>query len=105
MFKTVERQREIVIEFEKVQLIRKRAKTTLAFCNGCGGEADFVELKAAAELFDTADGDLAAFVAANAVHMETDADICIPSLLAVMHERTNGREVKLIGTGCPSNRG
>ena len=99
MFMTVERQRETVIEFEKVQLIRKRAKTTLAFCNGCGGEADFVELKAAAELFDTADGDLAAFVASNAVHTDADIDICIPSLLAVMHSRQNGGGVRLIGTG------
>jgi len=98
---TVQRQREIVIEFEKVQLIRKRAKTTLRQCPGCNGEADFVELRAAAELFDTADGDLAAFVASNAVHHDTDIDICIPSLLAVMHARTNGHEIKLIGTSIP----
>ena len=96
---TAKRQREIVIEFEKVQLIRKRAKTTLAFCAGCGGEADFVELRAAAQLFDTRDGDLAAFVAVNAVHHGGDLDICIPSLLAVMHEQTNGRKGKLIGIG------
>ena len=84
-----------------MQLIRKRAKTTLAFCPGGGGAADFVELRAAARLFDTADGDLAAFVASNAVHQSTGIDICIPSLLAVMHKRTNGHEVKLIGTSIP----
>ena len=93
---TTQRQREIVIEFEKVRTIRKRAVTTLAHCNECGGEADFVALQTAAELFDTAHGDLAAFVAANAVHTETNIDICIPSLLAVMHERANGNGVKLL---------
>ena len=102
---TPQKQREIVIEFEKVQTIRKRAATMVAHCSGCGGEADFVALRAAAELFDTPDSDLASFIAANAVHTGINVDICIPSLLAVIHERTNGREVKLIGTGCPSNRG
>lgn len=95
---TAKQQREIVIEFEKVQLIRKRAKTTLAFCGSCGGEADFVELQAAARLFDTSDGDLATFVASNAVHIDLDTKICIPSLLSVMHERNNVHEVKLIDT-------
>lgn len=95
---TAKRQREIVIEFEKVQLIRKRAKTTLRHCAGCGAEADFVKLGAAARIFDTRNGDLAAFVASNAVHMDADIDICIPSLLAVMHARTNGGGPRLIGT-------
>ena len=93
---TTQRQREIVIEFEKVQTIRKRAVTTVAHCVGCGGEADFVALRAAAELFGTPDGDLARFIDANSVHTEADIDICIPSLLAVMHERANGNGVKLL---------
>lgn len=33
---TAQKQREIVIEFEKVQMIRKSAKTALALCNKYG---------------------------------------------------------------------
>lgn len=94
---TPQKQREIVIEFEKVRTIRKRAKTSFAFCPSCGTDTDFVELLSAAQLFDIYDGDLAAFVAANAVHHDGDMDICFPSLLAVMHARTNGLQVKQIG--------
>lgn len=86
-----------MIEFEKVQHIRKRAVTTLAHCVGCGGDADFIRLAAAAALFDTTNGDLATFVASNAVHLNTEIDICIPSLLTVMHERTHGNGTRLIG--------
>jgi len=94
---TAQRQREIVIEFEKVRTIRKRAKTTFELCEGCGNEVDFVALHLAAELFETATGDLAAFVTANGVHTGATLDICIPSLLAVMHRHTNGIPVKMIG--------
>lgn len=83
-------------------MIRKHAKTTYRFCDDCGGEKDFVEIRAAAELFGIAVGDLRAFIAANEVHHATTNwlnGICIPSLLAVMHERNNGGGVKLIGIG------
>lgn len=89
-----QRQREIVIEFETVRLIRRRTKTKLEYCKGCGGEADFVELKTAAQLFGTAETDLAAFVASNTVHTDDDIDICIPSLLAVMQDVANGVEAR-----------
>ena len=87
-----------MIEFEKVQMIRKRAKTALVFCGECGSEADFVGLSTAAQLFDTPNGDLAIFIDANAVHTDEEIGICITSLLAVMHSRQNGA-TRLIGTG------
>ena len=87
-----------MIEFEKVQMIRKRAKTALAFCTKCGSEADFVGLSAAARLFDTPNGDLAMFIDAHAVHTDEEIGICIPSLLAVMHSKQNGG-LRLIGKG------
>ena len=80
-FMTAGRQREIVIEFEKVQLIRKRAKTTLAHCERCNAEADFVGVRLAAELFGIAVGDLTQFVVNNAVHYKDEeygTAICIP---------------------------
>lgn len=92
--------REIVIEFEKVQMIRKRARTILTYCRGCGGEKDFVGVRAAAGLFGVTADELGSFVAANAVHVTTvdeyDDSICVASLLDVMHERQNGQGPRLI---------
>jgi hypothetical protein len=96
---TVQKQREIVIEIEKVQLIRKRAKTLLRHCGNCGTETDFVGSRSAAELFGIKAGELKQFVMTNAVHYtndEFDTAICIPSLLAVMRARINGNGIKLI---------
>ena len=87
-----------MIEFEKVQMIRKSAKTTLALCDECGREADFVGLSVAAQLFDTPDRNLAIFINTNAVHTDEYFGICIPSLLAVMHSRQIGGQ-RLIGAG------
>ena len=97
---TTKRQREIVIEFEKVQLIRKRAKTTLEHCERCNASSDFVGIATAADLFGITVHDLTQFVMNAAVHYANNADstaICIPSLLAIMHERHNGHGIKLIG--------
>ena len=89
-----------MIEFERVRMIRKRAKTTLAFCAGCGGEADQVSLVEAAELFETSPGRLYEFIKENDCHYYVSWNgttyLCIASLLAIMHERVNGNGVKLI---------
>lgn len=81
-------------------MIRKRAKTTFAYCEGCGGEKDFVEIKSAAELFGVAVNDLNNFVFDNAVHYDAngrrDRGICVGSLLEAMRSRQNGGGVRLI---------
>ena len=100
---TTKRQREIVIEFEKIQLIRKRARTRLEYCEGCGTEADLIEMRVAAELFDTNITDLTEFVVKNSVHYSKEGAaivICIPSLLATMHEKQIGTETRLIDQTC-----
>ena len=98
---TTQKQREIVIEYERIQLIRKKAKTEFTHCETCGGKSDFVALRTAAQLFGTSEGDLTAFIAANEVHASESGpgggDICIPSLLAVMDAKRNGGGVRLIG--------
>ncbi len=97
---TTKHQREIVIEFEKVQLIRKRAKTTLGHCERCNAEADFVGIRSAAELFGITAKDLTQFVVNSAVHYaneEFGTAICIPSLLAIMHARHTGNSRTLVG--------
>lgn len=87
---TTKRQREIVIEFEKVQLIRKRAKTTVEHCDGCNAGSDFVGIEKAADLFGISVQDLFRFVAEAAVHFQSryeDMAICVPSLLATMQQK------------------
>lgn len=92
--------REIVIEFEKVQMIRKRARAIYTYCRRCGGEKDFVGMHAAAALFDITVDQLSSFVSANSVHVSSagagGADLCVASLLEAMQSQQNRRELKLL---------
>ncbi|MBK6750173.1 MAG: hypothetical protein KA956_00850 [Pyrinomonadaceae bacterium] len=95
---TTKRQREIVIEFERVQLIRKRAHTTIVNCSKCNSDVDCVTASLAAELFDIELGEFLGFVTRFGVHHEhgpTGTAICVPSLLAEMQQR-HDKGTKLI---------
>ncbi len=93
-FMKILRSREIVIEFERVQLITKKAKTRVVLCTECGSETDFVSLRDAAELFDTEIDLLTSFIAANGCHFRTDSVgspfVCIHSLLDAMRRQSLG---------------
>ena len=97
LFMTAQRQREIVIEFEKVQTIRKRAKTTLAVCHGCGAETDAVSLIEAGELFETTNDDLFQFIKQNGCHYHVgDGNriyLCVTSLLKCMQQKNQTRRI------------
>lgn len=90
-------QREIIVEFECVQVIRKRTKTHLLACTPCGKTGDFVSLEQAAELFETAACDLLRFVKENSCHFRMcpsgSIHICLAILLEKMRERCS--DVKL----------
>lgn len=85
-------QREIVIEFECVQLVRKRCKTHVMVCGCCGRETDFLSLEQAARLFETAACDLFRFLKENACHFQSCPAgivyICLATLLKTMRERS-----------------
>lgn len=84
---TTKRQREIVIEFEQVRMIRKRAKTELHHCRSCGRQVDFVSLRTAATLFEIGQNKLSEFISANSIHIEAAVDggsVCVTSLLETM---------------------
>lgn len=89
----IQKLREIVIEFERVQVVRKRARTHLFFCDACRAEADFVALREASSLFNTDVEILFQFIKTNASHYETSAGgeifVCLPSLLSRMKAKTN----------------
>ncbi len=97
----IQKQREIVIEFERVQLIRKRAKTHLINCHKCRRETDFIPLHEAGTLFNTNVEQLFQFIKINNSHYEIEASgeifICLVSLLAQMKAKTNISQIKLIG--------
>lgn len=98
---TTARQREIVIEFEKVQTIRKRAKTRLISCLGCDAEADTVSLADAAELFETDRDALFQFIRQHDCHYQVEVDdriyLCVPSLLDKMQQQKTVRRLTARG--------
>lgn len=92
---TEAKQREIVIELEKVKLVRKRAKVSLQNCSGCGRESDFIGLTAAAILFEITEDAIRSFLNTNSVHYfqpsECDKHICVESMLRVLQQQQTAR--------------
>jgi hypothetical protein len=97
----IQKQREIIIEFERVQMIRRKAKTHLLNCRMCRRETDFLSLLEAAQLFSAETEQLFQFIKAHGCHFEIEADgeifICLVSLLAKMKAKTNISRIKMIG--------
>ncbi len=97
----IQRKREIVIEFERVRIVRRKAQTHIIFCRDCGREVDFVSLAEAVALLAAQAENLLQFVRINKSHFETAADgeiyICLMSFLAAMKAKTNISQIKLIG--------
>ncbi len=97
----IQKKREIVLEFERVQLVRKKARTHIIFCRNCGREVDFIALREAAALFTTPAENLLKFVRVSNSHFETLRDgeiyICLVSFLTAMKAKTNFSRIKLIG--------
>lgn len=91
------RSREVVVEYERVQVIRKHSKTRVLYCAGCAKEADFITMVEGAALFSVQIGALAEFVNANDCHRTSHSDgpvhVCLPSLLNTMKVRSR---IKLI---------
>lgn len=98
---TAQSQREIVIEFEKVQTIRKRARTTLSRCERCCEQTDLVSLAEAAELFGTGCEELLQFIRQNNCHYHVNVDekiyLCVQSLLEKMQQLIEVRRLPARG--------
>ena len=92
--------REVVVEVEQVRIVRKRARTTLYQCRGCGRKTDFVILTRAAELFDVKPAALFEFLqSANCHYLIADVGvlyICLTDLLAAMSKKTAPTTIKLL---------
>lgn len=81
-------EREIVVEFEHVQLVRTRTKSVVAVCRECSATSDFLEFGKAVRLFRTDEANFSRFVTVNRCHtLEvgwTTKLICFTSLIAAM---------------------
>ncbi len=97
----IQKSREIIIEYERIQIIRKRAATNVEFCGKCKKFADFLILNDAAELFTIPAEKLFRFALVNNNHYKTDADgrifICLTSLLDFIKSSTNITKLELKG--------
>lgn len=94
---TAKRPREIVIEFERVELIRKRARVELRCCSGCRETTDVVSHAEAAELFEIAPAALFQFIRENDCHYDVGWNgkiyLCIVSLLERMRHKDTIRRL------------
>lgn len=97
----IQKSREIVIEFERIQIIRRKAQTHLLQCSKCRRETDFINLQEASNLFSTNIELLFDFIKTNNCHYEIIAEgeifICLISLLTKMKSQTRISQIKLIG--------
>ena len=88
---TADPQREIVIEFERIQLIRKRAMTYFQLCAECGHHVDFVPICQAAEIFGLDTEKLLRFVRINRCHFQCGesarALLCLNTFIAAIKNR------------------
>jgi hypothetical protein len=88
-------EREIVFEIEKIELIRKRAKTRLMYCEECGVESDVLSHVSAAELFETVPGKMFDFIRQNHCHYQVSYNgkiyLCVVSLIERMKRRSDVR--------------
>jgi hypothetical protein len=95
------RQREVVLEIERVKLVRKRMKTSIRFCRSCGRSTDFIQLIKAAGFFEVTASELFDFICLNHSHFqlgnEDEIYICLADLLAAMNKRVNLGAVKILG--------
>src|SRR4029078_542902 len=93
--------REIVVEIEKVQLIRRRTKTKLLFCSTCRQQTYFISADEAAALFITDTDRIFHFISVNECHIQTQADgsacICLTAFLDTVRTKIGGSRIKLIG--------
>lgn len=92
--------REIVVEFERVQVVRRRARAHVLLCRECASERDFIGLIDASTLFSTPSETLLEFIRINRIHFLSGAEgeilICLTTLLAALRKHSPNSRVKLL---------
>src|SRR5262245_64671250 len=87
------RNRELVIEIERIQTIRRSVNTRPAVCLECGSKSEFVDLVKIAALFDMTPSRFLDAMHTNACHIkvESGVQICITSVLSFLRTLSQGR--------------
>ncbi len=90
----------VVLEIERMQLVRRKCRAHPGFCGKCKGEADFIPLTEAASLFEINSARLFRFVQTNDSHYTNDLSgdifLCVRSFLACVNAKTNGSKLKMM---------
>ncbi|MEZ5428305.1 MAG: hypothetical protein R2747_18695 [Pyrinomonadaceae bacterium] len=94
--------RTIILEIQRTQVLRRRSRSKISYCEECGGEGDFLSLPDAAALFGVEQVKLFQFIHVNAGHYRPDTNdtvyICLNSLLRLMNRQTAADgKVRMIG--------
>lgn len=92
--------RQVVVEIEKVQLIRKRAPSVSFFCANCARHTDFVSAPDAATLFEVDPDELFQTLRNKEVHLQVSAGsgihICVTSLMTFFERRCKESRMRLL---------
>ena len=93
--------REVVVEYERREIVRRKARTIYAYCSGCGTLSDLIGIAAAAELFQITVEQLLAFAADKKCHIAAAADgagtICLNDLTSQLKAERSNRFTKRAG--------
>lgn len=80
--------REIVVELERTEVIRKRARTTVSFCEDCWRETDFIAAAEAAWLFGLDEADFFQLACGPSAHIKRADErtlVCTASIIAQLY--------------------
>jgi hypothetical protein len=93
----------VVLEIERVQLVRRKCRAHSGLCEKCKREADFLLLMEAARLFDINSARLFRFIQSNDSHYKIDEKgnifLCVSSLFACVNAKANGSKLRLMSEG------
>src|SRR5688572_29416562 len=90
----------VVLEIERIQVIRKKCIAYSRFCANCRREVDFIELAQTARLFEIQVADLFRFIRTNGGHYTNNVGdkifLCVNSFLACLSNHKNNSKIKRI---------
>lgn len=91
----------VVLEIERVQIVRRKCRAHSRFCNKCKTSADFIPLRGAASLFGVNSARLFRFVQANDSHYDCDVNgrifLCVKSLFDRVNAQADCPKIKMLG--------
>lgn len=90
----------VVLEIERVQVIRKKCQAYSRFCANCRTEVDFIELAQTARLFEINIADLFRFILMNGGHYTNNPGdeifLCVNSFLVCLSNHKNNSKTKMM---------